>query len=96
MILSGLATGASWICYFKALSIGNVNKVVAIDKSSTVLCFIRNPFLERQRTYRVKLAGTLLLGIGILLMTARKQETALKAENKKWVVYAALSAVLPP
>lgn len=94
LILSGLATGASWICYFKALSIGDVNKVVAIDKSSTVLSVLfAILFLGETENLPVKLAGTLLLGIGILLMTARKQETALKAENKKWVVYAALSAV---
>lgn len=93
LILSGLATGASWICYFKALSIGEVNKVVPIDKSSTILtvllaiiCFGETSNLV------VKLIATLILGVGIFLMVEKKQSDK-KVEGKTYIVYAVLSAV---
>ena len=93
LILSGLATAASWICYFKALSIGDVNKVVPIDKSSTVLtvllaiiCFGETANLA------VKLIATAILAVGILLMVEKKQSNQ-KSESRAWMVYAILSAV---
>lgn len=93
LILSGVATGASWICYFKALSMGNVNRVVPIDKSSTVLtvllailCFGETANLA------VKLAATLLLAVGILLMVEKKEGDGKRA-GKGWMFYAVLSAV---
>ncbi|MBQ4510464.1 MAG: EamA family transporter [Clostridia bacterium] len=93
LILSGLATGASWICYFKALSIGDVNKVVPIDKSSTILtvllaiiCFGETEQLA------VKLIATLILAIGFFLMVEKKQ-TEQKNEKRIWILYAILSAV---
>ena len=93
LILSGFATGASWICYFKALSIGDINKVVPIDKSSTVLtvlfaivCFGETSNLA------VKLVATAILAVGIFLMIERKQ-TEKKSESKSWMIYAILSAV---
>lgn len=93
LILSGLATGASWICYFKALSIGDVNKVVPVDKSSTILTVLLAILLFQEREHLVlKLSGTLLLAIGIFLMIEKKQ-TAQKEENRRWLVYAVLSAI---
>lgn len=93
LILSGLATGASWICYFKALSIGDINKVVPIDKSSTVLtvllaiiCFGETSDLA------VKLIATAILAAGIFLMVEKKQAEQ-KSECKSWMIYAVLSAV---
>lgn len=93
LTLSGIATGASWICYFKALSLGDVNKVVPIDKSSTVLtvllaiiCFGETEHLA------VKLIGTALLGIGTLLMVEKKQ-TENSASGKGYLLYAVGSAV---
>ena len=93
LLLSGLATGSSWICYFKALSMGDVNKVVPIDKSSTILtvllaiiCFGETEHLT------VKLIGTAILAVGIFMMVEKKQ-TEQKKENKAWMIYAALSAV---
>ena len=66
LILSGLATGASWICYFKALAMGDVNKVVPIDKSSTILTVILAIICYGETSnLLVKLGGTLLLGVGI-------------------------------
>ena len=93
LVLSGIATGASWICYFKALSLGDVNKVVPIDKSSTMLtvllaiiCFGETEHLA------VKLIGTALLGVGTLLMVEKKQ-TENSASGKGYLLYAVGSAV---
>ena len=93
LILSGLATGASWMCYFKALAVGDVNKVVPIDKSSTILTVILAilVFNETDNLW-VKLVGTALLAVGIFLMIEKKQ-TDEKKESRAWMVYAALAAV---
>lgn len=93
LILSGLATGASWICYFKALSIGDVNKVVPIDKSSTVLSVLAAILLFGETQHlAVKLTGTLVLAAGIFLMIEKKQEA--ETQNRRgWMIYAVLSAV---
>lgn len=93
LILSGLATGASWICYFKALSTGDVNKVVPIDKSSTILTVILAIvcFNETANIW-IKLLGTTLLAVGIFLMIEKKESVGRK-ENKIWMIYAVLSAV---
>ena len=93
LLLSGLATGASWICYFKALSMGDINKVVPIDKSSTVLtvllaiiCFGETSNLV------VKLIATVILAAGIFLMVEKKK-TDKAVEGKSWMIYAILAAV---
>jgi len=92
LALSGIATGASWICYFKALSMGNVNKVVPIDKSSTVLTVILAIiFFGETENIFVKLVCTVFLAIGIFMMIEKKDYSG---ENKKgWIVYAVLSAI---
>ena len=93
LILSGIATGASWICYFKALSIGNVNKVVPIDKSSTILTVILAIVCFGETTnLAIKLIATAIFGIGIFLMVEKKK-TEGKVEGKGWAIYAVLSAV---
>lgn len=93
LILSGLATGASWICYFRALQKGNVNKVVPIDKSSTVLTIVLALlFLHEQLTWE-KAVSVLLIGAGTLLMISKKEETANAQEGGSWLIYAALSAI---
>lgn len=93
LILSGFATGASWICYFKALSMGDVNKVVPIDKSSTVLTVLLAIicFGETEH-FPVKLCCTAVLAIGIFFMVEKK-ETEQKDINSKWMLYAVLSAL---
>ena len=92
LILSGLSTGISWLCYFKALQIGDINKVTPIDKSSTVitmlLAFI---FLGEEITW-LKFVSMILIGIGTYLMI-QKKETQEKKEDKKWLLYAVGSAV---
>lgn len=93
LFLSGLATGASWLCYFKALSMGDVNKVVPIDKSSTILSVLLAMLLfgETQRL-AVRLVCTAVLAVGIFLMIEKKQDTKAVSDNR-WMVYAVLSAV---
>ena len=93
LILSGLATGASWICYFKALSLGNVNQVVPVDKSSTVLTVLLAIILFHETANLVvRLAGTALLAVGIFLMVEKKQVQA-KTASRGWLIYAIGSAV---
>ena len=93
LVLSGLATGASWICYFKALSIGDINKVVPIDKSSTVLTVLLAIICFGEvSNLAVKLIATAILAIGIFLMIEKKQ-TEQKNERRSWMIYAVLSAV---
>lgn len=93
LVLSGFATGASWICYFKALSMGDVNKVVPIDKSSTILTVLLAIICFGETTnLAVKLIATAILAIGIFLMIEKKK-SAQKAEGRSWMIYAVLSAV---
>ena len=93
LVLSGIATGASWICYFKALSIGDINKVVPIDKSSTVLTVLLAIicFGETSNIF-IKLISTAILAVGIFLMVEKKKGEQ-KSERKSWIIYAVLSAV---
>lgn len=93
LMLSGLSTGASWICYFKALSMGDVNKVVPIDKSSTVLTVLMAIicFGETEHLW-VKLVCTAALGVGVLLMVEKKTNVN-EAKDVKYIPYAIGSAV---
>ncbi len=94
LILSGIATGASWICYFKALSLGDVNKVVPIDKSSTVLSVLLAIILFHETEHlAIKLIGTVLLTIGIFLMIQKKANKNEPKNNCRWMIYALLSAI---
>lgn len=93
LMLSGLSTGASWICYFKALSMGDVNKVVPIDKSSTVLTVLMAIicFGETEHLW-VKLVCTAALGVGVLLMVEKKTNVN-EAKDVRYIPYAIGSAV---
>lgn len=93
LILSGFATGASWICYFKALSMGDINKVVPIDKSSTVLTvLLAIVFFGERSNLLVKLIATAILAVGIFLMVEKKK-TDKKTAGHAWMIYAVLAAV---
>lgn len=94
LILSGLATGTSWLCYFRALQKGSINKVVPIDKSSTVLTiFLALIFLHEGLTWS-KVVSVVLIGVGTMLMISKKQDEPDKdKQGKSWLVYAVLSAV---
>ncbi len=93
LILSGFATGASWICYFKALSMGDINKVVPIDKSSTILTVLLAIICFGETSNLViKLIATAILALGIFLMVEKKKNTA-QAQGRSWKIYAVLAAV---
>lgn len=92
LILSGLSTGASWLCYFKALQLGNVNKVTPIDKSSTILTMLLAFIFLREEITWLKFAAMVLIGAGTYMMI-QKKEAEDKKENKKWLIYALGSAV---
>lgn len=95
LTLSGLATGASWICYFKALSIGDVNKVVPVDKMSTVLAvLIAIVLFGETGNLAVKLAGTAVITLGTFLMIEKKQSAgAGRKQDRTWLAYALGAAV---
>lgn len=94
LILSGLATGASWLCYFKALQLGDINKVVPIDKSSTVLTILLAFVFLHEEISAPKAAGVILIAVGTFLMIEKKNsEKENKAEGKSWLLYAFLSAI---
>ena len=94
LILSGLATGGSWLCYFKALSMADVNKVAPVDKSSTILSVLLAIVLFSETSHLgAKLAGTALLAVGIYLMIEKKPGQKPGEQDRRWIVYAVLSAV---
>lgn len=92
LILSGLSTGASWLCYFKALQLGNVNKVTPIDKSSTILTMLLAFIFLREEITWLRFAAMVLIGAGTYMMI-QKKEAEDKKEDKKWLIYALGSAV---
>ena len=93
LILSGIATGASWLCYFKALQLGDVNKVVPIDKSSTVLTILLAFIILGENISVWKLIGIIGIGAGTFLMIQKKDSAGEKKTEKGWFIYAVLSAV---
>ncbi|MDY5807062.1 MAG: EamA family transporter, partial [Lachnospira sp.] len=93
LILSGIATGASWLCYFKALQLGDVNKVVPIDKSSTVLTILLAFIILGENISVWKLIGIIGIGAGTFLMIQKKDSAGEKKTEKGWLIYAVLSAV---
>ena len=92
LILSGLSTGSSWLCYYKALQLGDINKVVPIDKSSIVLTIILASLFLNEGVSLIKLLSIILIGLGTLLMIDKKDNTN-TSSNKEWLIYALLSAL---
>ena len=93
LVLSGLSTGASWLCYFRALQRGDINKVVPIDKSSTVLTIVLAFVLLGETPDVYSLAGVVLILAGTLLMVERKASSVSGGKGGGWLLYALLSAV---
>ncbi len=94
LVLSGLATGASWLCYFRALQTGDINKVVPIDKSSTVLTILLAFIFLHEGVTPAKLAAVFLIGAGTMLMISRKETEAGDSRSRgSWIIFAFLSAV---
>lgn len=94
LILSGIATGASWLCYFRALQIGDINKVVPIDKSSVILTILLAFLFLKEEISLPKAVGMVLIGAGTFLMIEKKvTDTEKKVKGNRWLLYAAGSAV---
>lgn len=94
LILSGLATGASWLCYFKALQLGDINRVVPIDKSSTVLTILLAVVFLHETVTGIKMIAVVLIGVGTYLMIQKKTTSgAQTAAGSAWLIYACLSAL---
>ena len=91
LILSGLSTGASWLCYFRALQLGNINQVAPIDKSSTVLTMLLAFLFLHEGLTILKVCSLFLIGVGTFLMIQKRESGGEK--SKAWFIYAALSAV---
>lgn len=94
LVLSGLATGASWLCYFKALQLGDINKVVPIDKSSTVWTILLALIFLGEGLHPKKLAAVVVIAVGIGMMIEKKdvKETK-KTQGAGWFLYACGSAL---
>ena len=94
LVLSGLATGASWLCYFRALQKGDINKVVPIDKSSTILTILLALIFLHEGVTWGKAVSVILIGVGTMLMISKKDTDNKPEQNERgWLVYAVLSAV---
>lgn len=93
LALSGLATGASWLCYFRALQLGDINKVVPIDKSSVILTILLAFIFLHEEITVPKAAGVVLVGAGTFLMIEKKESAENKSAKNSWILYAAGSAV---
>ena len=91
LILSGISTGASWLCYFKALQLGNINKVTAIDKTSVVLTIILSLIFFKESVTQYKIIGMIILTTGTYLMVEKKEDN--KQINNAWLLYAVLSVI---
>lgn len=93
LVLSGLATGASWLCCFRALQLGDVNKVVPVDKSSTILTILLAFAVLGEELTVVKGAAVVLIGAGTYLMIQKNESAEKKPESRSWLLFAVLSAV---
>lgn len=93
LILSGASTGASWLCYFRALQLGNVNKVTPVDKSSTILTILL-AFLFLGETPKIlSVAGIVLLAVGTYLMIQKRESEPSDVKSNSWLLYAIFSAI---
>lgn len=93
LLLSGFATGASWLCYFHALQKGDINKVVPIDKSSTVLTILLALIFLKEGLTWAKAISVILIGVGTMLMITVKESGQEGKNGNGWLIYAVLSAV---
>lgn len=93
LVLSGLSTGASWLFYFKALQIGDINKVVPIDKSSIVLTMVLAIIFLSEPITPLKVVCIVLIGVGTWMMITKRTSYGGLHHGWTWLVYALLSAV---
>ena len=92
LLLSGVTTGASWLCYYRALQLGTVNQVTPIDKSSTILTMLLAFLLLHEPISLLKVVAMVLILVGTLLMITR-QQGGTRGKSNGWILYAVLSAV---
>lgn len=92
LILSGIATGASWLCYFRALQLGDVNKVTPIDKSSTVLTMVLALIFLGEALTVYKIIAMTAIAVGTIMMITKKASSG-RAKSHSWLIYALLSAL---
>lgn len=93
LILSGLSTGMSWLCYFRALQIGDINKVTPVDKSSTILTMLFAALFLNETLNKIKIISIIFLAVGTYLMIQKKQIKEKKQQNISWLIYAFGSAI---
>ena len=93
LVLSGIATGASWLCYFRALQIGDINKVTPIDKSSTILTMIMAFIFLGEEITLIKGIAMILIGGGTYLMITKKENVVVENKNNAYLIYALGSAI---
>lgn len=93
LILSGFSTGASWLCYFRALQLGTVNQVTPVDKSSTILTILLAFIFLKETPGISSVIGTVLLAVGIYLMIQKRESEPSNVKSRSWLFYAVLSAV---
>lgn len=93
LVLSGLATGASWLCYFRALQLGNVNQVTPIDKSSTILTMLLAFLFLHESITLIKFLAMVLIGAGTYMMIQKKDTEEKTATGRKWIYYAFGAAI---
>lgn len=93
LVLSGFATGASWLCYFRAIQMGDVNKVAPVDKSSTIIAVLMAFVFLGEAFSPASGAGMVLMFVGMMLMIERKDVEDAKDTRSSWLVFAVLSAV---
>lgn len=93
LILSGLATGVSWLCYFRALQLGDINKVVPVDKSSVILTMLLAFLFLQEPITPFGGVGVVLIAAGTFLMIEKKDVEQKEDQKKSWFLYAAGSAI---
>ena len=92
LVLSGVATGASWLFYFRALQLGDVNKVAPIDKSSTILTMFLAALILGEGLGGMKILCMALIGTGTLMMIQKRKQGVEKTGSRRWLGAALLSA----
>ena len=93
LIISGIATGASWLCYFRAIQLGNVSKVSVIDKTSTIMAILLAFIILKESISFNGIIGIIVIGVGTYMMTVTKKETIENTSGKSWIIYAFASAI---
>lgn len=93
LICSGLATGASWLCYFKALQMGDINKITPVDKSSTVLTILLAMIFLKEGISILKIIAILFISLGTYWMIEKKENISVESPSKSWFTFALASAI---